>query len=75
MNPGNFGFDALRYNTSATYVGLLTQLKDPSVYVTTEPATALVKGKDSTDLVHLLAQVPVKIWEPCIKKQMQVSIR
>ncbi|MEP6684376.1 MAG: SusD/RagB family nutrient-binding outer membrane lipoprotein [Parafilimonas sp.] len=49
MNPGNFGFDALRYNTSATYVGLLTQLKDPRVYVTTEPATALVKGKDSTD--------------------------
>ncbi len=49
MNPGNFGFDALRYNTSATYVGLLTQLKDPRVYATTEPATALVTGKDSTD--------------------------
>ncbi|HEY8970220.1 MAG TPA: SusD/RagB family nutrient-binding outer membrane lipoprotein [Puia sp.] len=41
MNPGNFGFDALRYNTSATYVGLLTQLKDPRVFVTCEPATAL----------------------------------
>lgn len=42
MNPDNFGFDALRYNTSATYVGLLTQLNDPRVFVTTEPATALV---------------------------------
>ncbi|PWT98696.1 MAG: SusD/RagB family nutrient-binding outer membrane lipoprotein [Bacteroidetes bacterium] len=43
-NPGNFGFDALRYNCSATYLGLLTQLKDPRVYVTSEPATALVSG-------------------------------
>jgi hypothetical protein len=44
MNPGNFGFDALRYNTSATYIGLLTQLKDPRVFVTAEPASALVAG-------------------------------
>ncbi|MEP6583489.1 MAG: SusD/RagB family nutrient-binding outer membrane lipoprotein [Ginsengibacter sp.] len=43
-NPGNFGFDALRYNSSATYVVLLTQLNDPRVFVTSEPATALVKG-------------------------------
>ncbi|MES1222090.1 MAG: SusD/RagB family nutrient-binding outer membrane lipoprotein, partial [Bacteroidota bacterium] len=28
MNPDNFGFDALRYNTSATYVNLLASLKD-----------------------------------------------
>jgi len=49
MNPDNFGFDALRYNTSATYVGLLTQLKDPRVFVTTEPASALVTaGKSPT---------------------------
>jgi hypothetical protein len=40
-NPGSFGFDALRENTSATYVGLLTTLKDPRVYVTCEPAGAL----------------------------------
>ncbi len=46
-NPGNFGFDALRYNSSATYVGLLTQLKDPRVFVTTEPATALVTDSKS----------------------------
>ncbi len=44
QNPDNFGFDALRYNCSATYVGLLTQLKDPRVYVTSEPALALVNG-------------------------------
>lgn len=42
MNPDNFGFDALRYNTSATYVGLLTRLEDPRVFVTAEPAGALV---------------------------------
>lgn len=44
MNPSNFGFDALRYNTSATYIGLLTSLKDPRVFVTAEPASALIKG-------------------------------
>ncbi|HTD94988.1 MAG TPA: SusD/RagB family nutrient-binding outer membrane lipoprotein, partial [Chitinophagaceae bacterium] len=44
MTPDNFGFDALRYNTSGTYVGLLAQLHDPRVYVTTEPAAAIVAG-------------------------------
>jgi hypothetical protein len=57
-NPGNFGFDALRYNTSATYVGLLTQLKDPRVYVTAEPATALVKGDDSLNFANFLGANP-----------------
>ncbi len=41
-NPGNFGFDALRYNCSDTYVGLLTKLKDPRVFLTCEPAKSLV---------------------------------
>jgi len=41
-NPGNFGFNALRENCSATYVGLLTQLHDPRVFVTSEPASARV---------------------------------
>jgi hypothetical protein len=44
MSPDNFGFDALRYNTSSTYIGLLTRLKDPRVFVTAEPAGALVTG-------------------------------
>lgn len=43
-NPGNFGFDALRNNTSDTYVGLLTKLKDPRVFLTCEPAKALVNA-------------------------------
>jgi hypothetical protein len=47
QNPGSFGFDALRENTSATYVGLLTTLKDPRVFVTSEPATALVSAGTS----------------------------
>jgi hypothetical protein len=47
MNPDNFGFDALRYNTNATYISLLTQLKDPRVFVTAEPASAIVSGGTS----------------------------
>jgi hypothetical protein len=47
MNPNNFGFDALRYNTSATYISLLTQTNDPRVYITAEPATAIVAGGTS----------------------------
>jgi len=49
MNPDNFGFDALRYNTSATYIGLLTKLEDPRVFVTAEPAGALVSSDLSAD--------------------------
>lgn len=43
-NPSSFGFDATRKNTSATYVGLLTQLKDPRVFATSEPARAKVNS-------------------------------
>lgn len=46
-NPGSFGFNALRENTSATYVGLLTKLQDPRVYITTEPASAKVSAGTS----------------------------
>ncbi|WPU93355.1 SusD/RagB family nutrient-binding outer membrane lipoprotein [Mucilaginibacter sabulilitoris] len=37
-NPNNFGQNGSRQNMSATYVGLLTQLKDPRVFVTAEPS-------------------------------------
>ncbi|MET1055026.1 MAG: SusD/RagB family nutrient-binding outer membrane lipoprotein [Pedobacter sp.] len=37
-NPNNFGQSGSRKNTSATYISLLTQLKDPRVFVTAEPA-------------------------------------
>jgi len=47
MNPDNFGFDAQRYNTSATYINLLTQTNDPRVFVTAEPAGAIVAGGTS----------------------------
>ncbi|MBE9462926.1 SusD/RagB family nutrient-binding outer membrane lipoprotein [Dyadobacter subterraneus] len=46
-NPGSFGFNALRENSSATYVGLLTKLMDPRVFVTTEPASAKVSAGTS----------------------------
>ncbi|HEY0274076.1 MAG TPA: SusD/RagB family nutrient-binding outer membrane lipoprotein, partial [Chitinophaga sp.] len=41
-NPDNFGFDALRYNMSNTYIHLLDSLQDPRVFVTAEPARYLV---------------------------------
>jgi SusD/RagB-like outer membrane lipoprotein len=47
MSPDNFGFDALRYNTSATYISLLTQTNDPRVFVTAEPAAAIVAAGTS----------------------------
>ncbi|MDX1908471.1 MAG: SusD/RagB family nutrient-binding outer membrane lipoprotein [Bacteroidia bacterium] len=44
FNPDNFGFYALRYNTSATYVNTLADLRDPRVFVVAEPATAKLAG-------------------------------
>ncbi len=38
QTPDNFGQNGSRQNTSATYIGLLTGLKDPRVFVTAEPA-------------------------------------
>ncbi|WP_413669748.1 SusD/RagB family nutrient-binding outer membrane lipoprotein [Mucilaginibacter sp. Mucisp86] len=38
QNPDNFGQNGSRQNTSATYISLLTQLQDPRVFVTAEPA-------------------------------------
>ena len=58
-NPGNFGFNALRENCSATYLGLLTSLKDPRTFLTAEPATALVAaGKSATDFSAFVGADP-----------------
>lgn len=43
-NPDNYGFDATRYNTSSTYLGLLTEFKDPRTFVVAEPAGAKMKA-------------------------------
>ena len=48
QNPGQFGYDALRENCSATYVGLLTTLNDPRVFVTSEPAQAVMDSLNLT---------------------------
>lgn len=45
FNPSNFGSIAGRYNMAATYVGALTSISDPRVFITCEPATALA-GSD-----------------------------
>jgi len=51
-NPDNLGFDATRYNMSATYLNNLVTLKDPRVYITAEPATKQLNtnGKTPTDI-------------------------
>ena len=41
FNPSNFGSIAQRYNMAATYVSTLTNLTDPRVFITCEPAAAL----------------------------------
>ena len=43
-NPDNYGFDATRYNTSSTYLGLLTSTKDPRAFVVAEPAGSKLKA-------------------------------
>ena len=46
FNPSNFGSIAQRYNMADTYVSSLTKLSDPRVFITCEPAWALV-GSDT----------------------------
>jgi len=60
MNPNNFGQSGSRKNMSSTYVGLLTQLKDPRVYVTAEPSRDLVDNKKQspTDFASFLGADP-----------------
>ncbi|MBL7858589.1 MAG: SusD/RagB family nutrient-binding outer membrane lipoprotein [Cyclobacteriaceae bacterium] len=43
-NPGNRGFDKGRYNMAQTYVKGLTDLNDPRVFVTCNPAKAKLAG-------------------------------
>ena len=50
FNQDNFGFYALRYNTSATYVNTLSALHDPRVFAVAEPAAAkLAAGYTAAD--------------------------
>lgn len=43
-NPNNFGFDALRENTSKLYIDLLKGFKDPRLFIVAEPAEAKIKA-------------------------------
>jgi hypothetical protein len=42
-NPDNFGFNATRWNMAETFVKTLTDIKDPRVFVTCEPADSLLR--------------------------------
>jgi hypothetical protein len=44
FTPTNFGSIAGRFNMAYTYVNALTTLKDPRVYITCDPAWALVQA-------------------------------
>ena len=59
-NNRNFGQDGSRKNMAATYVGLLTQLRDPRVFVTSEPARDLVDNKKQspTDFASFVGADP-----------------
>lgn len=46
FNPSNFGSVAARFNMAKAYVSSLTAINDPRVFVTSEPAWALV-GADT----------------------------
>ena len=48
-NPGSYGYNATRENCSDTYVSLLTKLQDPRVFITCEPAQALLATYSATD--------------------------
>jgi hypothetical protein len=60
QNPDNFGQNGSRQNGSQTYVGLLTSLQDPRVFVTHEPARYLVdtKGQSPTDFKSFVGADP-----------------
>lgn len=47
FNPSNFGSIAGRFNMAYTYVNALTTINDPRVFVTCDPAWALVTNVDS----------------------------
>ena len=42
-NPDNFGFNATRWNMAETFVKSLTDLKDPRVFHTCEPADSMIR--------------------------------
>jgi hypothetical protein len=49
FNPSNFGSIAGRYNMAATYVSALTTISDPRVFITCDPAWALVEAANNLD--------------------------
>jgi len=59
-NNRNFGQDGSRKNMAATYVGLLTRLKDPRVFATSEPARYLVdtQKQSPTDFASFVGADP-----------------
>lgn len=56
QNPNNFGQSGSRKNSSATYISLLTRLRDPRVYATAEPSRDLVDNarQSATDFASFV---------------------
>ncbi|MBY0244894.1 MAG: SusD/RagB family nutrient-binding outer membrane lipoprotein [Sphingobacteriaceae bacterium] len=53
-NPDNYGKDAIRYNTSATYIDLVKKNKDPRLFITAEPSRYLVDTLVNTQVDALI---------------------
>ncbi|HEY8930805.1 MAG TPA: SusD/RagB family nutrient-binding outer membrane lipoprotein [Mucilaginibacter sp.] len=60
QTPDNFGQNGSRQNSSATYIGLLTSINDPRVYVAAEPARYQVDTlhKSPTDMASFIGADP-----------------
>ncbi len=74
-NPDNLGFDATRYNMSATYLNTLVSLNDPRAFVTAEPATAqlTVNHKTPADITAYVGASPGEDLTDMSKKMATVD--
>jgi hypothetical protein len=75
-NPVSFGFDALRYNMAETYVKGCTDMNDPRVLVTCEPAWKLVNdnGWSATDFRAYVASGTGESQDVMESKALSYSI-
>ncbi|HCT21801.1 MAG TPA: SusD/RagB family nutrient-binding outer membrane lipoprotein [Chitinophagaceae bacterium] len=68
FNPSNFGFDALRLNMAEAYVKACTQINDPRVLVTCDPA-----WKIATDNGYSLTDFRSFVGAPIGQNQSQME--
>ncbi|NSL89814.1 SusD/RagB family nutrient-binding outer membrane lipoprotein [Chitinophaga sp. Mgbs1] len=74
-NPDNLGFDATRYNMSATYLNTLVSLNDPRAYITAEPATKQINklAKLPSDITAYVGASPGESQEDMSSRMANVD--